>query len=1178
MLNYLKRHSNYVAVLIGFLVGIFVLKKYKDKFDFKNDRIIVLVSFLFSVFSVVSALMLATVEELISYGTFHVGSVATYGVYLICPLSVFIICRLMKMNVRKTFDAYALYAIPSLILLRINCIFSGCCTGRPFFKTGMLWPTREIEILFYLIVLYKFVTNEMKQLSRNGDMFPKLMLYYGAFRFVEEFFRSSFVSSVLPLTHIWSGVCIMIGFFMSKKRFSFSKTLICILTLVLSLFGSITSASVSAETKGSLPVVSDVSGNNETKAIAEAVWTIGSTSYTGLSAALSAAKNGDVIVLAADGTLSSGTYTIPGGVTLLIPYNADNTVSTSSNYAVVGNEYPDPTDYRTLTMESGANIIVNGKLNVGSAISARGQGGANTGTFSANGTPTGPHGKIVMNSGSNITVNNGAELFCFGYITGPDNTSGINDGTVTVKSGGIVREPLQIRDWRGGSFTKTIYDNRATWKCFPFSQYYVQNVEVPMTFESGSTEYVYSAVYVSDSVQKLDNVVFLGNNGLFSISSGSITRTYKSGDDTIHYDVNGNTSLNKISATITVGCTSISLDSSAYVLPITNNVVINVHSGTTTLTQDVQFLPGSEVHIDKGANLSISKNAYVFDNNEWGNFVFSELKSTVLTYTAATRGQRKALKDVIIDVNGTVNVNGNLYTTSNGADICSKERTGQVLLNSAPADGSLYEIVNGADGTAISITPAKLHNGSFSNTNDEYIETAGSVANDKYLYSNRLDRWNEKNHVSIVYDINDGSQKPQVSGQSVGINELATIAGNPFIREGFRFVEWNTKADGSGTSYSEGDSIKTTDEIVLYAIWSDSHEHIWCDPTWTWSRDYTQVTAHFVCSENESHIQDIAATVEHVHQDSTCMEEGFDKYTATVNLADKSYSDVKEEILPLADHTPSDPKEENRTEPTCTQDGGYDQVTYCTVCDNELSRIHHMLPATGHTAGETVMENVHEPTCTTEGSHEEVAYCISCGIELSRKEVSDPALGHLWKYVDYTVNEDYTEVIFNYVCEHDGSHKVSVKGVITVTDHIEPTCTTEGSFLVSVSIDKDTAPDGESRSDGKTVKIPALGHTLELLKGKDATCVLTGIKECYECSTCHHKFLDAEGKDPVEKEEDLIIEALGHDYGEWKQINAPTCTENGVEERECSRCHEKETRSIEASGHKAGEAVKENIV
>lgn len=82
--------------------------------------------------------------------------------------------------------------------------------------------------------------------------------------------------------------------------------------------------------------------------------------------------------------------------------------------------------------------------------------------------------------------------------------------------------------------------------------------------------------------------------------------------------------------------------------------------------------------------------------------------------------------------------------------------------------------------------------------------------------------WNI-NKYTITFNANDGSGK--TTTQEVSWNTETNLNANTFSRNGFEFVNWNTKADGSGESYSNKQAIKTRNNLSLYALWKETYSY-----------------------------------------------------------------------------------------------------------------------------------------------------------------------------------------------------------------------------------------------------------------------------------------------------------------------------------------------------------------
>lgn len=70
----------------------------------------------------------------------------------------------------------------------------------------------------------------------------------------------------------------------------------------------------------------------------------------------------------------------------------------------------------------------------------------------------------------------------------------------------------------------------------------------------------------------------------------------------------------------------------------------------------------------------------------------------------------------------------------------------------------------------------------------------------------------------ITYNANGGSGTTATQTKVRGTD--ISLSANSFTRSNYHFVEWNTAADGSGTSYAEGATYSTDAALTLYAIWA----------------------------------------------------------------------------------------------------------------------------------------------------------------------------------------------------------------------------------------------------------------------------------------------------------------------------------------------------------------------
>ena len=643
------------------------------------------------------------------------------------------------------------------------------------------------------------------------------------------------------------------------------------------------------------------------------------------------------ITLATDGSIS-GTYTIPAGITLLIPFDAAGTLYTDAPAAI--RTTPASKAFRTLTMSEGTSITVNGAISLGGRYFAAGGG--------QQGRPVGDYGYIKMADNSSITVKNGGSLYAWGFISG--------SGSVLAESGATVYEFYQIADFRGGSASSNMGN-----KVFPFSQYFVQNIEVPLTLNAGANEKVYSGVYAM-STTYTTSINFIGNNGMFKVVSGSFTKDYDEKTDRLILTVNGEAELN----TLALKLAGMSVNSASYVLPITNNISINIQSGKVTINQDAALLAGVEVNIAEGADLTVAsgKTIYVYDGDEWNsdNFVWGSCKFKSVAYAPGKAYNRTNadLKDVKIDVNGTLTALGAIYTTKGGADICSSGGTGVYSQQGTPGTETVtHQYNSSSNDISITITPAKLHN-----ADGSYVETKTAKAGDTINYVNGV--WGG---TPCAHENTELRNAKEATCTEPG------YTGDTYCKDCGEKI-------GTGTAIPAKGHIEVIDEAVAATCTTPGKtEGKHCSVC-----NDILVAQEVIPAKGHSWDKGVITT------SPTCSDAGVKTYTCTV------CSETKTEVLDATGHTPVDVAEQPAT---CTE-AGYTAGVKCSVCGATISGIEE-IPATGHTE---VIDEAVAATCTTPGKTEG-KHCSVCNEVLVPQE-EIPAKGHT-EVIDDAVAATCTE-------------------------------------------------------------------------------------------------------------------------------------------------------------------------
>ena len=379
--------------------------------------------------------------------------------------------------------------------------------------------------------------------------------------------------------------------------------------------------------------------------------------------------------------------------------------------------------------------------------------------------------------------------------------------------------------------------------------------------------------------------------------------------------------------------------------------------------------------------------------------------------------------------------------------------------------------------------------------------------------------------------------------------------------------------------------------------------HDWDKVTYTWSTDYSSVTARRVCKRNTSHVETETCTdINCEIINATCTEAGKTVYTSGSFSNSAFKPQTKEITIPALSHLPSEAVRENIVPSTCIQNGSCDEVVYCSRCHQKISSKKITLPLADHTPGEPAEENRVEATYDSAGHYDRVVRCTVCNAVISSTRVEIPALNHVWGEPTYQWS-GYSSCKATIKDQH--GYTITKYGKITSAVTTEATCTMDGVRTYTAVFDTDVFT---TQTKPQTIK--ALGHNAGDPVEENvvpATCETEGHADVVVyCTRCGEQISRVTG----------YVEAYGHSWNSatytWNSdktkvtatrvcqhdsshkqtetVNVTakttdaTCTKAGKIVYTSASFNnpafnvQTDTVSIPAKGHKEGAAVRENEV
>lgn len=163
------------------------------------------ISVLLTIAGVIGAMLMFYIE------TGEFGSTSLFGSIFFIPILL-----LPALSLRISFSTLMDLCAPAeclmLVLMKFDCLLSGCCIGKYLPSLEFQFPSQSVEMLTFFVIMLLLLQLERSEKNR-GRIYGHYLVIYGIARFILNWFRYGVKPFVwiLPAGNFWSLVAIALG-------------------------------------------------------------------------------------------------------------------------------------------------------------------------------------------------------------------------------------------------------------------------------------------------------------------------------------------------------------------------------------------------------------------------------------------------------------------------------------------------------------------------------------------------------------------------------------------------------------------------------------------------------------------------------------------------------------------------------------------------------------------------------------------------------------------------------------------------------------------------------------------------------------------------------------------------------------------------------------------------------